>query len=64
MKKRDNSIDIVKGWGIILVIWGHTSHFLFNEIYAFHMPLFFFFQVVSFHQNYLSEILSRRSLSS
>lgn len=42
MKKRDNSIDIVKGWGIILVIWGHTSHFLFNEIYAFHMPLFFF----------------------
>lgn len=42
LKKRDNYIDIVKGWGIILVIWGHTSLFLFDEIYAFHMPLFFF----------------------
>lgn len=41
MKHRDEYIDILKGIGIILVIWGHTSSFLFNEIYAFHMPLFF-----------------------
>ena len=40
--KRDIYVDIVKGWGIILVIWGHSSLFLFDEIYAFHMPLFFF----------------------
>ena len=42
MPLRDKYIDILKGIGIILVIWGHCSSFLFNEIYAFHMPLFFF----------------------
>lgn len=42
MKERDFFIDVLKGWGIILVIWGHSSQFLFNEIYSFHMPLFFF----------------------
>lgn len=42
MQGRDNYIDILKGLGIILVIWGHSSSFLFDEIYAFHMPLFFF----------------------
>lgn len=41
LQKRDNFIDIMKGIGIILVFWGHSSKFLFNEIYAFHMPLFF-----------------------
>lgn len=41
-KNRDTFVDIVKGWGIILVIWGHSSSFLFDEIYSFHMPLFFF----------------------
>ena len=35
-------VDIAKGLGILLVVWGHSSKFLFNEIYAFHMPLFFF----------------------
>ena len=25
-----------------MVVWGHCSQFLFGEIYAFHMPLFFF----------------------
>lgn len=42
LAKRDSFIDVVKGWGILLVIWGHSSSFLFSEIYAFHMPLFFF----------------------
>ena len=42
LKQRDVYVDIVKGWGIILVIWGHSSLFMFDEIYAFHMPLFFF----------------------
>ena len=27
---------------MLLVVWGHCSQFLFGEIYAFHMPLFFF----------------------
>ncbi len=39
---RDKNLDVAKGLGILLVVWGHCSQFLFNEIYAFHMPLFFF----------------------
>ena len=50
-------VDIAKGLGIILVVFGHvirglvngnvwmwttTSHFIDGWIYAFHMPLFFF----------------------
>ena len=39
---RIDFVDTAKGLGILLVVWGHSSHILFNEIYAFHMPLFFF----------------------
>jgi fucose 4-O-acetylase-like acetyltransferase len=41
--KRNIAIDIAKGLGIILVVWGHTSKAcpIHNEIYLFHMPLFF-----------------------
>lgn len=52
-KKRDVLIDVLKGYAIFLVIWGHTIQFfgegldLMNQyvgkyIYIFHMPLFFF----------------------
>ena len=41
-KKRDKSIDIAKGIGIILVVYGHMNCPIKNEIYLFHMPLFFF----------------------
>lgn len=42
--KRDNSIDILKGLGILLVLFGHTAvpHEVSLWIYGFHMPLFFF----------------------
>jgi len=51
-------VDVAKGWGIILVVLGHTERGLINAglapqggwlesmdawVYAFHMPLFFFF---------------------
>lgn len=39
---RDKSIDIAKGIGIILVVYGHLNCPIKNEIYLFHMPLFFF----------------------
>lgn len=36
-------IDATKGFGILLVIAGHTfSGYLYNAIYLFHMPMFFF----------------------
>lgn len=43
---RDNSIDILKGIGILLVICAHVNTIPFDcdikrTVYAFHMPLFF-----------------------
>nr|BAT23828.1 acetyltransferase [Klebsiella sp. 7730] len=36
-------VDATKGLGILLVIAGHTfSGYLYNAIYLFHMPMFFF----------------------
>lgn len=43
MNKRDSQLDILKGIGIILVVFAHTSETDVNSIiYLFHMPLFFF----------------------
>jgi len=41
--ERDKSLDIAKGLGIILVVWGHMAQAcpIKEEIYLFHMPLFF-----------------------
>lgn len=43
IKKRNISLDIAKGIGIILVVLGHTKapEELINFIFCFHMPLFF-----------------------
>ena len=37
-------LDTLKGFGIILVVFGHIykNDFVYNWVYAFHMPLFFF----------------------
>lgn len=40
-KQRDISIDIAKGIGIILVVYGHLACPVAREIFLFHMPLFF-----------------------
>lgn len=41
--KRDVLIDIVKGIGILLVVFGHTNKGPVRDfIYLFHMPLFFY----------------------
>ncbi len=42
IKRRINWVDQLKGFGIILVIYGHNFPFLESYIYTFHMPLFFF----------------------
>ena len=38
---REVGVDIAKGIGILLVVWGHNKCPLGKEIFAFHMPLFF-----------------------
>ena len=55
MENRNIAIDIAKGIGIILVVWGHViqvsagegnfdywGNSIFEIIYSFHMPLFIF----------------------
>lgn len=55
INKRDVSIDICKGIGIILMVLGHSGmpkggH---DFIYMFHMPLFFFVSGYCFSEKYL-----------
>ena len=51
MKKRDDSIDIAKALGIILVVLGHTEFVYSNFLYQFHMPLFFFLSGFVFNES-------------
>ncbi|MDC1262111.1 acyltransferase family protein [Polaribacter sp.] len=39
--QRIDWIDQVKGFGIILVVYGHNFPSIEDYIYSFHMPLFF-----------------------
>ena len=45
-------IDIAKGLGILMVVWGHiASHWTSAFVYTFHMPLFFFISGMLFNRN-------------
>ena len=60
--KRDISIDVLRGIGIILVVAGHVfSGDLADYIYSFHMPLFFF---ISGYLKYNKEIKSFKDILS
>lgn len=60
-KERINWIDLVKGFGIILVIYGHNFPYLEKYIYSFHIPLFFFMSGL-FHPKTLTiEIVKKRT---
>lgn len=54
-KRRDQTIDILKGIGIILMVIGHSGApvWLHNTIYSFHMPLFFIASGWFFSEKYL-----------
>ena len=58
--KRIEFIDSLKGFAILLVLWGHSiqylcsgidffQNFIFKIIYSFHMPLFFLISGFFFH---------------
>jgi acyltransferase len=63
---RDTSIDIAKGIGITLVVFGHTypTYLATSYVYAFHVPLFFFLAGYKFnlpsYQKKLSYFIRRR----
>ena len=47
--ERKRYIDVAKGIGIFLVVWGHhPNHFFFKYIYTFHVPLFFLLSGLTF----------------
>ncbi len=52
--QRNETLDIAKGLGIVLVVLGHNpvfregAHWLYEAVYLFHMPLFFFLSGVTF----------------
>ena len=41
---RINYVDTAKGLGMLMVVWGHImlAGFLYDFVYAVHIPLFFF----------------------
>lgn len=44
MKKRDETIDIIKGIGILCVVIGHAHAPFSSFIYLFHMAIFLWHQ--------------------
>lgn len=50
MKQRDQRIDVLKGIGIICVVWAHLRGYFSMEIYIFHMSLFFFLSGMSYRR--------------
>lgn len=44
MSERDRTLDRVRGYAMVLMVFGHCGlpYILRNPIYSFHMPLFFF----------------------
>lgn len=78
MKSRDDYIDFLKGMTILFVVMGHmitkfsdasSVDILFNFIYSFHMPLFFFISGYTEekycikYEDHKSLMLKRRSYS-
>lgn len=59
MKDRLLQFDVLKGFGIILVLLGHTPILGLSRelIYGFHMPLFFFCSGFFFKKKRFSELL-------
>lgn len=64
-RTRIEYIDIAKGLGMLLVIWGHIRETGISNamVYAFHMPLFFFLSGMMFDRHKYSsvaELIKRR----
>lgn len=53
-------IDLLKGVGIFLVVWGHTMIPRSIYIYSFHMPLFFFLSGFLYKQKPFREFMPNK----
>lgn len=65
-KRRIEWIDIAKGMGMLLVIFGHALPYgsiPCNLIFAFHMPLFFILSGMVYKEVTIKELLVKRSHS-
>lgn len=53
IKKRNTTLDVLRGFAIFYVIFGHIIHIedVRTFIWAFHMPLFFFISGLLFDEN-------------
>ena len=58
MSKRIDYMDILKALAIIAVVIGHcdSPHPLYNFIYLYHMPLFFFISGYFYKNEYSNNI--------
>lgn len=50
IKKRVDTYDIMKFFGIIMVIVGHMTQYFSSVIFSFHMPLFFILAGYFYHE--------------
>jgi polysaccharide biosynthesis protein PslL len=61
------TLDVAKGVGILLVVLGHNpvfredAHPLYEAVYLFHMPLFFFLSGITFRLAPAGEALRKRA---
>lgn len=53
---RDQSIDVAKGIGMLMVVFGHTQSQYIQLVYQFHLPLFFFLSGVVFNEKKVDNI--------
>jgi fucose 4-O-acetylase-like acetyltransferase len=60
----NNNVDAVRGAGIILVVLGHTVSPLRDEIYFFHMPLFFIISGLFFNHQLSTKDFTIKKLQS
>lgn len=63
-ESRLTALDSLRGFGILLVVLGHTSQTsgLVSWIFSFHMPLFFIISGMLFHERQFLDSFKRKAV--
>lgn len=56
--QRNRTMDVMKGFGILAVVIGHSGSPITNFIYLYHMPLFFFISGYFYKDKYSANLIS------